>query len=104
MPAPAGQTFYVVPMNARLQGSLEFQRFGSYVAQAMAAQGYAPAPSPQAASLIVNVDYGVDRGTSEYAPDPFGYDRFGYGRFGYGGFYQPFYSRFGRIHDPFYFG
>src|SRR6478735_7101356 len=55
MPAPAGQTFFVVPMDARLNGSLEFQRFGAYVSQAMAAQGYAPAASPQAASLIVNV-------------------------------------------------
>ena len=98
MPAPAGQTFFVVPMNARLNGSLEFQRFGSYVSQAMAAQGYAPASSPQAASLIVNVDYGVDRGTTQYVEDPFAYDRyaFGYGRFG-----SPFYSHFGRFHSPF---
>ena len=38
MPAPAGQTFFVVPMDARLSGSLEFQRFGSYVSQAIARQ------------------------------------------------------------------
>ena len=84
MPAPAGQTFFVVPMDARLNGSLEFQRFGSYVSQAMAAQGYAPASSPQTASLIVNVGYGVDQGTTEYVADPFSYSRYGYSRFGYG--------------------
>ena len=102
MPAPAGQTFFVVPMDARLSGSLEFQRFGSYVSQAMATQGYAPASSPQAASLIVNVDYGVDRGTTEYAADPFSYNRYGYGGFGFG--YSPFYSRFGGYYSPFYYG
>ena len=107
MPAPAGQTFFVVPMDARRSGSLEFQRFGSYVAQAMAAQGYAPAASPQAASLIVNVGYQVDNGTTEYVEDPFAYSRYGYGGFGYGGFghgYRPFYSRYGGFNSPFYYG
>jgi hypothetical protein len=106
MPAPAGQTFFVVPMDSRLNGSLEFQRFGSYVAQAMAAQGYAPASNPQSASLIVNVGYDVDQGTTEYVTDPFAYSRYGrfggYGGFGYG--YSPFYSRFGRYRDPFFYG
>ena len=106
MPAPAGQTFFVVPMDARLNGSLEFQRFGGYVSQAMAAQGYAPAASPQAASLIVNVGYKVDNGTTEYVEDPFAYSRYGYGSgfgFGFGG-YRPFYSRFGGFHSSFYYG
>ncbi|MFN2474029.1 MAG: DUF4136 domain-containing protein [Sphingomicrobium sp.] len=121
MPAPAGQSFYVVPMDPRLNGTLEFQRFGGYVAQAMAAQGYAPAPSPQAASLIVNVGYAVDRGTTEYVSDPFnsgfgyggygGYGGFGRSRFGLGlgfgfgggGYYRPYYSRFGG-YSPFYYG
>lgn len=118
MPAPAGQTFFVVPMDSRLNGSLEFQRFGSYVAQAMAAQGYSPASDPQSASLTVSVGYGVDQGTTEYQADPFAYSRYGHGGFGrfggYGGFgggfggfgygYSPFYSRFGGFHDPFYYG
>ncbi len=111
MPAPAGQTFFVVPMDARLNGSLEFQRFGSYVAQAMAAQGYSAAASPQTASLLVNVGYGVDRGTTQYVRNPLDYGyggRFGYGGYGgfgsYGGFYRPFYSRFGHYRSPFYYG
>ena len=108
MPAPAGQSFFVVPMNAQMAGSLEFQRFGSYVSQAMAAQGYAPAASPQTASLIVNVGYGVDEGRTRYETDPFDYGYgprgFGYGGFGYGGFYRPFYSRYGGFGSPFYYG
>ena len=113
MPAPSGQTFYVVPMDQRLNGSLGFQRFGSYVSQALAAQGYSPAPSPQSASLIVNVGYGVDRGTTEYQSDPFGYGGYGrhggYGRsglglsFGFGG-HRPYYSRYGGYRSAFYYG
>jgi len=112
MPAPAGQSFFVVPMDPRLAGSLEFQRFGGVVAQALQAQGYSAAPNPQSASLLVNMGYAVDRGTVEYQSDPFMYDRFsspfGYGPFGYGsryGSYRPYYSSFGYgYRDPFYYG
>lgn len=121
MPAPAGQTFFVVPMDPRLNGSLEFARFGGYVAQAMAAQGYTAAATPQAATLLVNVGYAVDRGTTEYSRDPFGYGGYGggygggFGRsglsigfgFGHGGGYYgggPFYSRYGGFRSPFYYG
>ena len=45
-------------MDPRLNGSLEFQRFGAYVAQAMQAQGYAPATTPQAATLLVRDNQG----------------------------------------------
>jgi hypothetical protein len=106
MPAPAGQSFFVVPMDPRLNGSLEFQRYGGVVAQAMQAQGYRPAANPQSATLLVHMGYAVDRGTTEYQSDPFAYDRFGYGGFGgfgYGrGFYYP---RFGYgYRSPFYYG
>ena len=106
MPPPAGQTFFVVPMDRRLNGSLQFQQFGAYVAQAMSAHGYAPAANPQSATLLVNVGYGVDRGTTEYVRDPF--PRYG-GLYGRGGFGWGFggtwgYSRYGRFHDPFLWG
>jgi len=111
MPAPAGQSFFVVPMDPRLNGSLEFQRFGAYVAQAMQAQGYSPATTPQAATLLVNVGYAVDHGTTEYQSDPFAGSRFGYGGgfgspFGYGGsFGRPYYyPRFGGYRSAFYYG
>ena len=102
MPAPAGQTFFVVPMDTRLNGSLEFQRFGAYVAQALQAQGYSPATTPAAASLIVNVGYNVDRGTTEYQSDPFGRGGFG---MGYGGmFARPYYYPSFGYRSGFYYG
>ena len=112
MPAPAGQSFFVVPMDPRLGGSLEFQRFGAYVAQAMQAQGYAPAPNSQAATLLVNMGYAVDRGTTEYQSDPFASSRYGYGYggfgspYGFGGYYgRPYYyPRFGGFRSAFYYG
>lgn len=105
MPAPAGQSFYVIPMDAAANGSLEFARNADYVSAAMRAQGYDQAPSIQTASMLVKVGYGVDGGHEVIERDPFygaGY-RGGYGGgLGYGGgaFYDPFYASFyGR---PFY--
>ena len=105
MPAPAGQTFFVVPMDTRLNGSLEFQRFGAYVAQALQAQGYSPATTPAAASLIVNVGYNVDRGTTKYQSDPFSRGGYGFGGGFGGGFGRPYYyPRFGGYRSGFYYG
>ena len=114
MPAPQGQTFFVVPSDSSLQGSLEFQRFGGLVAQAMQAQGYQPAASPTAATMIVNVDYGVDEGRDVIVSDPFARsmyaDPFYNGRYDpfYRGFYgRPYYSRYGYYgapRTPYYYG
>jgi hypothetical protein len=113
MPAPQGQTFFVLPADPAKAGSLEFQRFGGQVAQAMQAQGYAPAANPESATMIVRVAYGVDEGKQEVHRDPFargyGYDPFwgGYRDPFYRGFYgRPYYSRFGYWgpRSPFYYG
>ena len=104
MPAPAGQTFYVVPAEGGT-ASLEFSRYAQLVTQHLQARGYSPAGSPQLASMLVKVDYGVDEGRTEQTRDPFARSRYGYG--GYGS-YDPFYGRFGsygnygRYRDPFY--
>src|SRR5688572_26840291 len=87
MPAPAGQTFYVVPAEG-VERSLEFDRFAALVAQQLAAKGYTPAGAPQLASMLVRLDYGVDEGQREYTVDPFARSRYGYGGFGYS---DPFY-------------
>ena len=99
MPAPQGQTFFVVPVDARKSGGLEFNHFAGMVAQAMQAQGYTPAASPQTASMIVNFDYGVDRGHTELVRDRLMYDP-------YAGWGSPYYSRWGyyRGRSPFYYG
>ena len=113
MPSTEGQSFVVVPASQDLVGTLEFQRYGELVAQAMAAQGYAPAASMDQATMVVKVDYGVDGGTERLVRDPFArsmyadpffngaYDPF------YGGYFgRPYYSRFGYWgrRTPYYYG
>ena len=113
MPAPQGQSFFVVAANPADAGGLQFSQYATIVAQAMQAQGYAPAASPQAATMLVQLGYGVDQGQQEIDVDPFAN---GFYRGGFGGFYDPFYrrgfygrpyySRYGsyRGRVPFYYG
>ena len=62
MPAPQGQTFFVVPGGGMANnGGLEFQRYAGIVAQQLQARGFQPATSPQGANMIVQFGYGVDR-------------------------------------------
>ena len=104
MPAPQGQTFIIQPADPRRQGGLEFSRYADLVRRHLLEQGYSEAPSAQAASLIVSLDYGVDDGRQQVVTRPaMGWSRFGYGGFGY----RPYWSRFGgygRLRSPFYYG
>lgn len=105
MPAPEGQSFVVVPIDARDTGGLEFAHYADMVAQAMQAQGYARAPSIDQATMVVQLGYGVDQGRTEYVEDPFFYSR-RYDPF-WGSFYgRPYYSRWGyrARYSPFYYG
>jgi hypothetical protein len=112
MPAPQGQTFYVVPAGGMANnGGLEFQRYAGLVAQQLQARGYTPATNRTSANMIVQFGYGVDRGQVRYVEDPLYGSRLGYGGFGpWGGFYRP---RFGwgwgggyywGWNDPFWYG
>lgn len=113
MPAPQGQSFVIQATDSRLNGSLEFAQYADLVRRHLVALGYSEAPSPQDASMVVTLDYGVDDGQERVVahPDPFGYG-YGYGAYG---FYRPYYSRFGYFghhgspfywgwHDPFLYG
>ncbi len=112
MPAPQGQTFVIQPKDPRERGGLEFSQYADLVRRHLTAQGYVPAPTPETASFVVELDYGVDQGQQKVVTYPgtgFGYGPgFGFGRgFGYGGFYRPYFSRFGyfgRGYHPFYYG
>ena len=110
MPAPQGETFAVVPQDPALEGGLEFASYARIVSDQLVAKGYQPAPAAQA-SMLVKLDYGVDRGREKIRTTP--------GGFGYGGFGDPFYGRggfgyggfgYGRrgymlgFHDPFMWG
>lgn len=106
LPAPQGQTFYVVAADPNLRGGIEFSDYAGMVAGRLAQQGYRPAASPTDAALLVTLDYGVDNGHEKVVSDPFGYGPgfgpglgFGYGwggrgRFGgwYGGWNDPFWA------------
>ena len=109
MPAPQGQSFFIVPADQANAGGLEFARYAGQVAQAMQAQGYAMAPNVAAATMVVRLDYGVDEGEERVERDPFvrgyGYDPFwsGFGPYGYG---RRHFSRYGYwgARSPFYYG
>ena len=115
MPAPQGQTFYVVPAGGMANnGGLEFQRYASIVAQQLQARGYQPASDPKTANMVVQFGYGIDRGQVRYVSDPFYGSRYGYP---YGGLYGPYWGlyrpRFGwgwggayswGWDDPFWYG
>jgi hypothetical protein len=102
MPAPQGQSFVVVPINAADMGGLEFSRYAEQVAQRMQAQGYARAASIDQATMVVRLGYGVDDGHTEVVSDPF-YGGFGYGR----GWGFPYYGRrsfYWGWNDPYWWG
>jgi hypothetical protein len=106
MPAPQGQTFFVVPGDGMAaNGGLEFQRYAGLVAQQMQARGYQPATAPGSATMLVQLGYGVDHGQTRVVEDPFYRSHF-YG--GYSPFYYPrfgFRSRFAfGWDDPFWYG
>jgi hypothetical protein len=90
MPAPQGQTFAIQASDPKLQGGLEFSQYAALVSQRLAQQGYQPAADNRNATLIVNLDYGVDTGKEKVVTRP-GFGGFG----GYGWGHRPYYGRFG---------
>ncbi len=84
LPAPQGQSFAVVAEDPSLAGGLEFALYADYVEQHMAELGYRQAASPEAATLLVRFDYGVDTGRERVYTSNWGYRR--------DPFYRPWYS------------
>lgn len=104
MPAPQGQSFVVIPSEGE-KGGLEFSQYAGLVGRHLSALGYRQAESREAASFVVELDYGVDEGRQRIVsrPDPFRNS----GGWGYGFRGRPYYSRygyFGRYRSPFYYG
>lgn len=61
LPAPQGETFAVIADDPALAGGLEFALYADQVEAAMEKLGYTQA-SPDAATMLVRFDYGVDDG------------------------------------------
>jgi hypothetical protein len=110
MPAPQGQTFFVVPAGGMAaNGGLEFQRYAGLVAQQLQARGFQPASSAQSANMVVQFGYSVDHGQTRIVDNSFNTPF--YGGLGWG---SPFYrSRWGwgggfgwgwGWDDPFWYG
>ena len=82
LPAPQGQSFAVVADDPALAGGLEFSRYADFVEAQMERLGYVQAPSPEAATLLVRFDYGVDNGRERIRStgfaDPFWNSWYGY--------------------------
>lgn len=70
LPAPQGESFAVVADDPALAGGLEFAHYADYVAAEMQELGYARAPSPEEATLLVRFDYGVDSGREKIVSSP----------------------------------
>ena len=111
LPAPEGESFYVVADDPRLAGGLEFSQYADLVEAQMARLGYAQAATAEDASLLVRFDYGVDKGRERVRTtgfrDPFYSPWYGYrGSFGYHGYHRPRYvrTRDGRIVPTRYYG
>ena len=103
MPAPQGQSFAIQSADPAERGGLEFSRYADLVRRHLAGQGYTEAPSPQSATFVVELAYGVDEGKQEVRTTP-GFHR---DPFFDPWFYRPYYSRFGyfgRRYSPFYYG
>ena len=76
LPAPQGQSFYVMADDPALEGGLEFSMYADHVEAEMAQLGYVQAASPEDATLLVRFDYGVDNGrervrSTGFYNDPF---------------------------------
>jgi hypothetical protein len=99
LPAPAGESFAVVADDPALAGGLEFALYADRVEAQMQRLGYAQAASPEAASLLVRFDYGVDNGRERVRTtgfrDPFYDPWYGYGR-------SRYYRSSLRYRSPFY--
>lgn len=114
MPAPQGQSFFVKAADPEQAGGLEFGQYAQLVSGKLTSLGYQPAATPEAATLVVSLDYGVDDGKDRLRTVPGS----SFGRYnncwGYydpwcrGVGFRPYSWRYGRFaygwSDPFLFG
>ena len=81
LPAPQGESYFVVADDPALAGGLEFAQYADLVEAQMSRLGYAQAASAENASLLVRFDYGVSTGRERVRTTGIrGLDRAGDGR------------------------
>ena len=89
LPAPQGQSFYVLADDPALAGGLEFSLYADRVEDEMQNLGYVQAATPEDATLLVRFDYGVDEGRERIRSTGAGFRG-----------YDPFFSRWGAFRRP----
>lgn len=97
LPPPAqAETFVIQPADQKLQGGLEFQTYARLVAQQLEQFGYRQAASPEAANLLVTLEYSVDNGRERITSTPgfgAGFGPWGgWGGWGRWGWYDPWWG------------
>ena len=101
MPAPQGQSFWLMPADPANEGGLEFSGYAEQVAQHLQSLGYTRAPSLSQATLVALVGYGVSDPQTEITSYPSFYGP------GYG-WGSPFYygrrSYYWGWNDPYWWG
>ncbi len=88
LPPAQGQSFTVMPGDARLAGSLEFAHYANLLSQRLVDQGYVRANDPASAQLVVSLDYAIDKGTQRVRTTGFSRDPFFADPFYYPGYYR----------------
>lgn len=113
MPAAQGQTFTIRAADPSRDGGLEFANYAQLVSSKLAAIGYRPVASGEAANLVVRLDYTVDAGREKVRTTPgsafnrcWGYYDPWCGGFGYWGrpYRGRYYGYYPGFYDPFLFG
>ncbi|MCL6739997.1 DUF4136 domain-containing protein [Sphingomonas sp. RB56-2] len=101
MPAPQGQSFWLMPADPANEGGLEFSGYAEQVAQHLQALGYTRAPSLGQATMVALVGYGVSDPQTEITSYPSFYGP-GYG---WGSpFYYGRHSYYWGWNDPYWWG
>ncbi|MBZ6378106.1 hypothetical protein B5C34_01510 [Pacificimonas flava] len=98
LPAPTGQSFAIVAAEEAKTGSLEFGTYARYVAGELIDEGYREVANPEAADLIVALDYGVGDPREKVATRPGSYGGFARYRYGWYGYRYPIF------YDPWFYG
>jgi hypothetical protein len=116
LPAPAGETFRIMPADASKKGSLEFDTYATQVTSQLVQAGFRPADANSVATYEVRLDYMISGGKEKIASRPGFGPSFGPSLYysGYGGFgghrayarqgYRGHYSYYDPFYDPFFYG
>jgi hypothetical protein len=101
LPAPAGQTFRVVPADDTKKNSIEFDSYAALVTSQLVQAGFRPAEANSTSLYDVRLDYMISNGQEKIATRPGFYTGYNqpiyysrhHGRYGYNdAFYEPFYN------------